>query len=386
MDLGHNCLQNNAIETKIDAFSGADMIAIPLPFVVALLLSILAVLLFIRREESSQLAFVFIGICAFTSIIVGLRWTTEIAIFKALLPISASFIPVVAWYCFATAHHKKRWYLLHGVFPVIVIAGSLTYPFWRPPLDPILMLLYVGYGIALIKASLDRNKIPERVRLSDVDKALKAEGYAGGMLLISAVIDGAIGVDFAFYQGAHAVYILTLGHFIMLPILAGAVVVMSLSVVPKQQEELAEEAKQQEAAKQTSPDKAKEISSPVLTDQEVKDIVAQIDALLTSKEVFLDPDLTLDRLSRKVGITSRQISIAINQVYGRNVSQVVNEYRIERAKQLLITTDKPITQIYFDSGFQTKSNFNREFSRVTQQTPSAFRRSQREGQSGLSKK
>ena len=75
----------------------------------------------------------------------------------------------------------------------------------------------------------------------------------------------------------------------------------------------------------------------------------------------------------------RQISAAINQVYGRNISQVVNEYRIERAKTLLLTTDKAITQIYFDSGFQTKSNFHREFSRMTQQTPSAFRRANIKG-------
>jgi AraC-like DNA-binding protein len=107
----------------------------------------------------------------------------------------------------------------------------------------------------------------------------------------------------------------------------------------------------------------------------VKDIVHKIDVLLTTKEVFLDPDLTLDRLARKACIPARQISAAINQVYGRNVSQVVNEYRIERAKTLLTSSDKNITQIYLDSGFQTKSNFNREFNRVTQQTPSAFRRS-----------
>jgi len=63
------------------------MISIPLPFVVALLLSILACVLFFRREARSPLAFVFIAICALTSIIVGLRWTTDIAIFKALQPI-----------------------------------------------------------------------------------------------------------------------------------------------------------------------------------------------------------------------------------------------------------------------------------------------------------
>jgi len=231
--------------------------------------------------------------------------------------------------------------------------------------------LYVGYGIALIRASLNINGIPEQVRLSDVTNIQKAERYAGLMLIISAVIDGAIGIDFAFYDGAHALNIITIGYFIILPFLSGTVVVLSLSMVPESSDE---ETKEEYKAELT--EKAKAPSSSVLTEKEINNIVSKIDSLITAKEVFLDPDLTLDRLARKAGIPARQISISINQVYGRNVSQVINEYRIERAKQLLISTDKPITQIYFDSGFQTKSNFNREFTRVTEQTPSAFRRSQ----------
>ncbi|WP_413700825.1 helix-turn-helix domain-containing protein [Psychromonas sp. KJ10-10] len=158
---------------------------------------------------------------------------------------------------------------------------------------------------------------------------------------------------------------------------------MSLSMVPRSKhEEINDKEKNhkrvEKGSKARSAEKLKSSSSSVLAEIEINQIVSKIDSLITTKEVFLDPDLTLDRLARKAGIPARQISISINQVYGRNVSQVINEYRIERAKQLLISTDNPITQIYFDSGFQTKSNFNREFARVTQQTPSAFRRSQRE--------
>jgi len=346
------------------------MIAIPLPFVASLLLAVMAGVLFFRREQTTYAAFFFIALCALTSTVVGLRWTTDIAFFKALQPILASCIPVVAWYCFSNAHHRKQLFCLHTLPPIIVILGSLTYPFWQPPLDPLLTLLYVGYGLALIRASFNSNGIPEQVRLSEVDSALKAERYAGLMLLISAVIDGAIGFDFAFFNGVHALHILEIGHAIMLPILAGTVVVMSLSMAPSTQEE---QTNRVERNKKSS--SINKVSNVTLSDQEIKNIAEKIDALITAKEVFLDPDLTLDRLARKAGIPAKQISIAINQIYGRNVSQVVNEYRIERAKALLITTDKTITQIYLDSGFQTKSNFHREFTRITQQTPSAFRRS-----------
>ncbi|MGJ8645634.1 MAG: helix-turn-helix domain-containing protein [Marinomonas colpomeniae] len=345
------------------------MIAIPLPFVIALLLFILAVLLFIRREETTQSAFVFIALCALTTTIVGLRWTFDYPLFRLLQPIFAACIPATAWYCFSNAHKRHKFRLWHLLPPILVTLSSFTYPFWQPPLDPVLTLLYVGYGIALIRASLQTSNLPEQVRLSDIDNALKAERIAGGMLLMSASIDGALAVDFSVFDGEHTLIILTIGHSVLLPMLAIAVIMISLSVAPSTTETTSQNEPEDAIEEQ------KEKPHHQLTDDEVKDIIHKIDVLLTTKEAFLDPDLTLDRLARKACIPARQISAAINQVYGRNVSQVVNEYRIERAKSLLTSSEKAITQIYLDSGFQTKSNFNREFSRVTGQTPSAFRRS-----------
>lgn len=344
------------------------MIAIPLPFVIALLLSMLAILLFIRREESTQSAFVFIALCAITTMIVGLRWTFDYPLFRLLQPIFAACIPATAWYCFSSAHKRHKFRLWHVLPPMLVTLSSFTYPFWQPPLDPVLTLLYVGYGIALIRASLQTSNLPEQVRLSDIDNALKAERIAGVMLLMSASIDGALAVDFSVFGGEHTLLILTIGHALLLPILAISVIMISLSIAPN----TTETNNQNET--EGAIEKQKEKPHHQLTDNEIKDIVHRIDVLLTTKDTFLDPDLTLDRLARKVCIPARQISAAINQTYGRNVSQVVNEYRIERAKTWLLSSDKSITQIYLDSGFQTKSNFHREFTRVTQQTPSAFRR------------
>ena len=39
-----------------------------------------------------------------------------------------------------------------------------------------------------------------------------------------------------------------------------------------------------------------------------------------------------------------------------------------------MASQKTIAEIYLESGFQSKSNFNREFSRIVKQTPSEFRR------------
>jgi len=55
------------------------------------------------------------------------------------------------------------------------------------------------------------------------------------------------------------------------------------------------------------------------------------------------------------------------------LSQWINGFRIERARELLISTPLPVTEIMLESGFITKSNFNREFQRITGVSPTVFR-------------
>lgn len=59
----------------------------------------------------------------------------------------------------------------------------------------------------------------------------------------------------------------------------------------------------------------------------------------------------------------KQLSGAINRSTGENVSRFINNHRIAAACQALAQGDS-VTQTLFASGFNTKSNFNREFLRV----------------------
>ena len=85
--------------------------------------------------------------------------------------------------------------------------------------------------------------------------------------------------------------------------------------------------------------------------------------LLQKDPLFLDPDLTLSRLARRLQVPVKDLSNAINQICGENVSRYVNRHRIAHACELL-KQGQNITSALFDSGFQTKSNFNREFLRL----------------------
>jgi AraC-like DNA-binding protein len=115
------------------------------------------------------------------------------------------------------------------------------------------------------------------------------------------------------------------------------------------------------------------------TEQSVE-LMVRLQALLQKEPLFLDPDLTLSRLARRMLVPVKALSSAINQSSGDNVSRFINSYRIEHACDLLDQA-RSITSTMFDSGFQTKSNFNREFLRLKGCAPKTWL-AQRIGQAG----
>ena len=50
------------------------------------------------------------------------------------------------------------------------------------------------------------------------------------------------------------------------------------------------------------------------------------------------------------------------------------EYRIKIAAELLLNTDKPVTEICFETGFHDASYFTKTFRELTGYTPTSFRR------------
>ncbi|MEY9722861.1 AraC-like DNA-binding protein [Sinorhizobium fredii] len=103
------------------------------------------------------------------------------------------------------------------------------------------------------------------------------------------------------------------------------------------------------------------------------EVLDRIDHLLAEQRLSRDENLTLSRLARRAGVPARLISGAVNRLARKNVSQYINDFRIAEACRLLRGTDMPVTAAMLESGFQTKSNFNREFRRVTSLSPASWR-------------
>ncbi|KJG39772.1 AraC family transcriptional regulator [Photobacterium angustum] len=352
------------------------MLAIPLPFVAALLLFMIGILLRYRYLQNSQKPFWFTILCASMITVVGLRWTLDIAFFRFLQPILGAIIPVTAWFCFAEAHRNKANTYWHWLGPVIVLVSSFMYQnIWSGSVDVLLISLYLGYGYLLLKSSFN---IPEQVRLTDVSKVLIAERVTGLLLLFSALVDGVLSFDILVFNAQHINLILTIGYLFFIPAIVIGVIVVSLSMPSAKeyhQPDLLTPILHGSLEEADAPLTSFESDSDEERDKENAYIVAKFDAIMRDHQIFKDPDLSLNKLARKLSIPARKISSAVNQTYNENISKVINTYRIEHAKTLLKQSDGTITDIFLNSGFQTKSNFNREFSRITGQTPSEFRSS-----------
>ncbi|MFD0717460.1 helix-turn-helix domain-containing protein [Paenibacillus sp. GCM10027626] len=91
-------------------------------------------------------------------------------------------------------------------------------------------------------------------------------------------------------------------------------------------------------------------------------------------------DLSLDLIADKLGLHRSYLSTYFKERHGENFSDYVNEVRMSRAKELLITTDYKIQEIAALVGYLSVNAFIRNFKKYTGLPPGEFRKNmKREG-------
>ena len=110
---------------------------------------------------------------------------------------------------------------------------------------------------------------------------------------------------------------------------------------------------------------------------ELNNHVSQLIKILETKKLYLNPELTLKDLAAHLQVTPKILSQVINQSFNKKFYDFINTYRCEEVKKILAGPDKKITilEAMYQAGFNSKSSFNKEFKKLTGQTPSEFKRS-----------
>jgi len=86
-----------------------------------------------------------------------------------------------------------------------------------------------------------------------------------------------------------------------------------------------------------------------------------------------DEELSLSKVGKAASVSRNHLSEKFKQITGVNFVDYVGRVRIEKARRLLQDGDLRISEIAFAVGFQSLSQFNRVFKKVSGQSPTEFR-------------
>jgi AraC-like DNA-binding protein len=116
--------------------------------------------------------------------------------------------------------------------------------------------------------------------------------------------------------------------------------------------------------------------SSTLTENEKKQIYQRILQYIETDQPFLDTDASIVTFSKALSILPGHISQVVNEMFNQNFRDVINSYRIEKAKSLILNESKvnnTILSIAYEVGFNSKSTFNSAFKKHTGLTPKEFK-------------
>ena len=325
------------------------MPSLPIPVFGALVLMFLCLRIHLRSGRTAPLA-ILLGLCAAQALVIALAQHYLVPGMRFVQPVTATLIPPAAWLAYQTTavRDPEKGDLLHIAGPVAAILCLALRPAF---LDLLIPALFTGYGFAILVAASRSADAPPRLALESGNLPGRIWLLIGATLVASALSDALILLAHAFgaaYLQPWIVSLYVVGNLVLI----GALV-LSGQLEPGDETETASET--------TTP-------PPPPPDAE---LWSRVERYMAEARPYLDPELTLARLARKLTVPAKTLSETINRATGQNVSRYVNNARIHDAQSALLAGES-VTSAMLSSGFNTKSNFHREFLRVAGKSPSAW--------------
>ncbi len=107
------------------------------------------------------------------------------------------------------------------------------------------------------------------------------------------------------------------------------------------------------------------------------DLLAKVETLLNdyfSNETALVKGLpTVQYLGDQLNVSPRYLSDMLRSLIGQNAQQYIHQKLIERAKEILSTSNLSVAEVAYQLGFEHPQSFNKLFKRKTNLSPLEFR-------------
>jgi AraC-like DNA-binding protein len=118
-----------------------------------------------------------------------------------------------------------------------------------------------------------------------------------------------------------------------------------------------------------------EAKRALLSEKELEKLKTKLQNLMETDKPYLNPQLTLNDLSKNLGVNSAVLSYAVNTGFEKNFNDFVNEFRIAEVKEKLArgaAENLTLLAVAFDCGFNSKATFNRAFKKFTGLSPKEY--------------
>jgi len=103
--------------------------------------------------------------------------------------------------------------------------------------------------------------------------------------------------------------------------------------------------------------------------------------LLNKEKIFKENSLTLDSLAQKLETNRHNTSQVINEHFDVSFFELINQYRINEAKDLLesdLHKNMKIIEVAYEVGYNNKVTFNKSFKKETSLTPTQYQKYHRQ--------
>lgn len=318
------------------------MPSFPVPVFAGLVLGFLGLRAWLGGETPRPIL-VLIAACAAQTLIVAGRLHYGVDALSWVQPVLAMGLPPLAWCAFVAATRRPLILadLWHLAGPGFAVFARVLAPDLLEVAIPFSSFAYAGAMLANLQVTSEM----AHARLGAGERPLRLWRWAAAILMTSGGSDLVITVIYALGQREWLGWVVTLFS-------TGSLLALGTLLLGDEAATVAE-AEAEEAPKASEEDAT---------------LIAALEQLMVEKRLWLDPDLTLARIARRMGVPAKVLSGAVNRVKGENISRVVNGWRVGHAAGLL-KEGASVTEAMLASGFSTKSNFNREFLRVMGRAP-----------------
>jgi YesN/AraC family two-component response regulator len=105
------------------------------------------------------------------------------------------------------------------------------------------------------------------------------------------------------------------------------------------------------------------------------DLHSRLTQLMATEKLFTECELSLSDLAKRLNTLPNYLSQVINDKEGKNFYDYINNLRIEEFKILVSRPENrkyTLLSLSYDCGFNSKSSFNKNFKKVTGQSPSEY--------------